>query len=655
MKNYLILLITFLLAGCSTGKNKEIAKDMAFKSVKPVKESFIPVAFGEIKPSGWIKAQMEQDMAGFTGNLDKLVPDLMHDSIYGSQRLTKKVKTKNVGNITDAFDVQYLWWNSETQSNWRDGYLRNAILLDDKIHLAEADKYIKYILSTQDEDGYLGIYAKDLRYNFNDENGELWAKTTLLRGMIAWYESSKDSTVYKSIIRAVDDVMKKWPEGKSSPFHSDKPAVGGLTHGLLFTDVLDRLHQLTGERKYIDYALFLYKDFSMNVLNEDAQYKKIIDTAYKLKEHGVHSYEHLRPLTLAYFTSGNKALENALEVYLKRISDETNPSGGPAGDEWIGEKRANSTETGYEYCSIHELMTGYLNLFQKTGDPRYGDLAENIFYNAAQGSRLPGKSAIAYLKTDNSFIMDGNKNGLAEANKKQTRYKYSPVHQDVAVCCVPNAGRITPYFVSSMWFRDDSGLVASLIGPNVIATSINNNKVIIREETNYPYENSVVFRISMEKPFDFSIKIRKPSWVKDFRLNCKFRELGQFIVIDKKWQAEDSIALNFNPELSVKKDLNGEKYFTSGALVFAVPIESTEKVTKKYPLPGFFDYSYFPVKKTEYRFIAGKSEEVKLMYNKAGIKVPALETTLLNTATGKPEKMTLVPIAKTILRQVTFK
>ncbi len=53
---------------------------------------------------------------------------------------------------------------------------------------------------------------------------------------------------------------------------------------------------------------------------------------------------------------------------------------------------------------------------------------------------------VAYLKSDNSYYMYGGLNGDTTV-KHQTRYKYSPVHQDAAVCCVPNAGRIAPYFV----------------------------------------------------------------------------------------------------------------------------------------------------------------------------------------------------------------
>jgi hypothetical protein len=36
-------------------------------------------------------------------------------------------------------DEQYKWWNSETQSNWWDGYLRNVFLLEDKAGIAKSN------------------------------------------------------------------------------------------------------------------------------------------------------------------------------------------------------------------------------------------------------------------------------------------------------------------------------------------------------------------------------------------------------------------------------------------------------------------------------------------------------------------------------------
>ena len=141
--------------------------------------------FGAVKPEGWIKKQIQHNLSGYTGHLDSLAPDLIiKDDIYDKNRLTKKVKSKDVGALGAEGDwqVQFLWWNSETQSNWRDGYIRSAILANDAAHLKKIKVYIDKILATQDADGYLGIYYQELRYNFNNQNGELWAQATLLSG-----------------------------------------------------------------------------------------------------------------------------------------------------------------------------------------------------------------------------------------------------------------------------------------------------------------------------------------------------------------------------------------------------------------------------------------------------------------------------------------
>jgi len=291
-----------------------------FAQNNPMPEKYQRLPFGSIKPSGWLKVQMQKDMAGFVGNLDLLVPDLMNDSIYGSQRLRKQSKAKDLGNLKSGDaegDEQYKWWNSETQSNWWDGYIRNAFLLDDQQAIEKVKHYINRILATQDLDGYLGIYDKELRYKFNGENGELWSKTTLYRGLLAYYEYTHDEKVWNALVRAVDNVMQNYPVNQSQPFFAGKDFSGGVAHGLTFTDVLDRMHHLAGDHKYADYAAFLYLNFSENYSSEkDAQLNNILDPNYKLQSHGAHTYEHLRPLIVAAYAKGTPELKNALQIYL---------------------------------------------------------------------------------------------------------------------------------------------------------------------------------------------------------------------------------------------------------------------------------------------------------------------------------------------------
>jgi uncharacterized protein len=626
----IILLFPLLLCLKSLGQNG------------PLPEKYQPLLLGDVKPTGWIKTQMVHDLQGFSGNLDRLVPDLIvKDNIYGKNRLTKAIKSKNLGALgMGENDVQILWWNSETQSNWRDGFVRQAFLSGDAANQQKAKTYINSILATQDADGYLGVYAPDLRYKLTGENGELWAKASLFRVLLGYYELTKDAKTWKALLRAVDNVMANYPINRSSPFRAEKP-FAGLSHGLVFTDVLDRLHQLTGDQKYLDYALFLYRDYSGNDVSEtDIQLSNILNDSYLMKGHGVHSYEHLRPLTVAYWTSGNDTLKRALDGYTRRISQLVTPSGGPIGDEWITRQTADATQTGYEYCSIHELVHSYAVLLQKGGDARYADEIERTFFNAAQGARHPEKSSIAYLKTDNSFAMTGTKNGGGDP--KQTRYKYSPAHQDAAVCCVPNAGRIASYYVQSMWAKDAEGLVANLLGPCQVNTTLGTNRIRIDEATEYPYQNSFVFTVTAQKPV--VLKIRKPGWVEQLTCSQAYETEGDYLRVAVK-AGQTVIRLAFETSVKQHTFASKETYFTHGPLVYAHPIAAQEEIGKSFPIQGFFDLKYRPADATTYSYVPGQAVD----YQPSVVIIKAK-----NNTTQAVEQIRLVPMSRTILRQVTF-
>lgn len=604
--------------------------------------------FGTIKPAGWLKKQMQQDMNGFVGHLDELVPTLINDPIYTSGRLHKNSKLTDLGNSKEGDaegDEQYMWWNSETQSNWLDGYIRNAILLQDKQAFIKVKTYIDKILSSQDADGYLGIYDKDLRYNFHSENGELWSKATLYRGLLAYYEYTKDQKVWNAIIRAIDNVMQNYPINESNPFNVGTSFSGGVAHGLTFTDVLDRMYQLTNDRKYIDYAVFLYLNFSENETSEkDAQLKNILNPDYRLWWHAVHTYEHIRPLAVSAYASPREDLKEALKIYLSRIENAVTATGGPIGDEWIAGRNSDGTNVGYEYCSIHELMDSYTVLLQKWGKANIADKIENIFYNAAQGSRNPLHSCIAYLKTDNSFEMMGTKNGEVEPDRKQTRYKYSPAHQDVAVCCNPNAGRISPYFVQSSWMKQGNDtLVATLLMPNIVETTIKNTYIKIENTTDYPFKNKIRLKISSGKPLEFCLKIRKPQWVNGIHTSEKIIVKDNYIVINRTFSSKDNIDIEFTtaPRIITQRK---ENYFAYGALIFAYPIQSEAHKGKEYTV-HFTDLMYSPLNYTSFEYI--KNENPVLKNGKLMVK-------LKNKSTQTTETVKLIPFGKTILRQASF-
>jgi len=629
-------------------------------SPKPQTYQFLP--FGAVKPSGWIRAQMAHDLEhGFVGHLDELVPALIQrDDIYGADRLTTAAKTKELGVVAkeSQWDVQFLWWNSETQSNWLDGLTRAALLLENSPFIEKARARLEHLLATQDADGYLGIYAPDLRFNFSGENGELWAQASLFRVLLGWHEAAGDERALESVRRAVGVTMAAYPMGKCHPFDV-KNDFAGVGHGLVFTDVLDRLYQLTGEQRYLGYACWLYLEYSRQPLSQDdLQLKHLLDPDYRFKAHGVHTYEHIRSLLTAACAADDPQLDSALLAALAKLENCLTPSGGPIGDEFIGGRAADASETGYEYCSIHELLDTYTHLLQKTGDLRWADRAEWLFFNAAQGARHPNQSAIAYLKTDNSTSMTGSLHpgDPQDPENPQIRYKYSPAHQDVAVCCIPNAGRIAPYYVKAQWLRSAEGVVAALYGASTFQAEINGVRVNIAQITDYPFDTGITFRVEPAQPTEFRLSLRIPAWASGFSLGTEpFTVQENLIHIQKTWQPGDQFTLCFETEVKIQpwKD---EFIVTYGPLLLCLPLDGNFSPGREYA-PGFRDSYYTLADESALNLRLAPQTVFTLERRPCDPSRPfdslSLTGALLDPD-GTPHPARLIPLGGSLLRKVTF-
>lgn len=636
--------------------------DESFKVIQPEPSVFSYLTLGEIKPEGWIKHEMQRDLDGMIGNLDRLIPQIMHDDRIWDRDRIELIQNKN-GQISLSRPLARSWWSSESQGNWLDGYLRTVLLLNDETHRPRIDSLVNNLLSSQDADGYLGIYGPRIRYHHQNDNGELWAKTAVLRALLGYYEVTGNDRILKAIERAVTNVMENFTE-KNPPFtqieHFTSSRYGGLSHGIVFTDVLDRLFQLTGERKYLEYAIFLYRDFSRKteVKMRDAKLENILDPSWKMVDHGVHVYEFLRPLVLSAYATGNPTLKEAVQIYTARIDSLLTPAGGPSGDEDILGREMDASKMGYEYCSIHEVTDSWSSLLQKSGDASYGDRIERTYFNAGLGARHPQESGICYLKFDNAYSLVGTPylDGLREP--EQTSYRYSPTHVEAAVCCVPMAGRIAPYYVRSMFMKEKNGLVATLLGPCRLSTHIGKTNVEIEEKTDYPFSNKIDFVITVDKPTEFTLKIRKPAWAKGVQTTIPHTDSNDYLIFKQKWAGMTTLKVKFEQQIEVKTDRNGEKYFCCGALVLASPISGHQVVTKTYPGSDLRESNYYPVAPILYRFPKEVHEDTQIMTDPipGGIyKSVRINTLLINDDNGRMEKVTLYPVASTILRQVTFK
>lgn len=192
--------------------------------------------------------------------------------------------------------------------------------------------------------------------------------------------------------------------------------------------------------------------------------------------------------------------------------------------------------------------------------------------------------------------------------------------------------------------ENENTLVATLLMPNILETSINGNAIQIENQTQYPYQNDFIFKINQSKASKFTLKIRKPNWVKKINTNEVYTIEEDFILIEREFSANDAVHISFDTEVEIKTDATGSHYFTYGALLYALPIHSKEIRGKTYG-NNFTDFNYEPLSDIQYTF---KND------SKPRFKNGKIEVQFINQKTKTSEKVQLIPMGKTVLRQVTF-
>ena len=516
------------------------------------------------------------------------------------------------------------------------------------------------MLATQDEDGYLGIYAEDLRFQHTIENGEFWAQSSLFRALLGWYEATSDEKVLAAIENAVKKIMEAYPINHSDPFNL-KNARGGAGHGITITDALNRLYQLTGKTEYLDYAVFLFNNFDKyNMRDEDVKTKNLLDENYVFNYHSAHTCEQIRSLIVAAYHTKDSVLMLAMDNYFKKMKNHLCASGGPIGDEWFHRRLAHADSTGYEYCSIHELHDSYSFMLQKSGKTKWADKMEWLLFNAAQGARHPKESAVTYCQTDNVYKLKGDLFFYEEKENPNKRFKLSPTHVDVAVCCAPNAGRIYPYYVKAMWMRSENGLVANLFGPSELNTLVNGKKVKIIQQTTYPFDFNVDFIIACKEANEFEIAIRKPAWAKIAVVYSEalLREDDQYLYLEKTWQDGDKIQLIMQADVKTNTDLQGKKYISYGPLVFALPLFGKATEIKRYGNTKFRDLHYEPTQDKKKDLILHSDAVFEVEQGKVNTEFPwrtwKIKTSMMYPEENEKQDVELYPMGSTILRKVCF-
>jgi len=301
-----------------------------------------------------------------------------------------------------------------------------------------------------------------------------------------------------------------------------------------FPENLYRAYLAIGDRKYKDFAdTYLYHDY----------WNKFLDTAAPAHAHHVHAYSHVNGFSsaaMAYAVSGDprflKILRNGYD-YLQNTQCYATGGYGPMErivppDGTLGRSIEARNASFEAVCGSWAgfKMSRYLQQF--TGEARYGDWAERLFYNGV-GAALPITTGGKHF-----YYADYRVTGGMKVYKVST---YS--------CCSGTYLQNVADYHNLIYYRDPSSLYVNLYVASELTWSRPEGEVKLVQDTTYPETETSTLRLEMPRAMRFSLKFRVPEWTRDASVrvngaavNAKC-EPGKWAEVTRAWQSGDTVEI----------------------------------------------------------------------------------------------------------------
>ncbi|MCU0456449.1 MAG: glycoside hydrolase family 127 protein [Bacteroidales bacterium] len=568
MKKLFPLLISFIIilaGGCgSMGENKNYKHNS-----KPlISNAYIKLPLGAIKPEGWLKAQLNVQAEGLTGNVDDFWPDLKNSAWRGG--------------TGDAW---------ERGPYYLDGLVPLAWLLDDEKLKEKVKSWIEPILASSRDSGWYGPL----------KNTDRWPLAVANKVLMQYYEATSDERaldVMMKYFRYIHDNPPDWAAKEWRGVRAMENAVTGYW-----------LYRQTGE-EWIPDAI---KSIQDNSPDWTAYYEKFpwdsaavaqkkIPLNWKedgLTAHVVNNAMAIKYPGLWYQQSGDGRYKNAVFEGIEKYDRHHGQAGGRfSGDEHLSGK---SPDRGTELCSVVEYMYSLEELYAIFGDNSLADRLELLTFNALPGTTTADMWAHQYDQQSNQVLVTDAERNWTTNGDKSNIYGLMPNF----ACCLANMHQGWPKFAASLWMAsNDNGLAAVAYSPCTVSAKVGRGKnVSITEETEYPFKGFVKMKITTAEPVRFPIYLRVPGWADEITFNFKGKTLtgaaGETVKLLEKWEDGDLITFRIPLDIRVERRFNNSVSILRGPLYYSLRIDKEYKSVKlnydNFGYKGSVDWEIRPI------------------------------------------------------------
>ncbi|HTR40339.1 MAG TPA: beta-L-arabinofuranosidase domain-containing protein [Pseudomonadales bacterium] len=534
---------------------------------------FAELPVGTVKPEGWIKAWLERQADGLSGHPENMAYP------YDTCMYSGKIPPPSVPHGE-------AWWPCEQSGYFIDGTTRLNHLIDNPKARQIPEASLEYILAHSGQ-GKLG------------ESVWPWPNTVIGRALLAEYSATAN---IKIALTLNECLAGSWDfKGRD---------------GFPFEEAL-YLYGISGNPNLLEHARQSYNQYFKNDPTSFSYVDKIRGND-PLRSHGCTAAEQLKLLPLMYcYTGDPEALELADLAYRKVEGDSLMPDGGIVSSEHLGTTAFNSR---HETCDISDWSWSFGYMLLASGDAHWADRIEQMIFNALPGVASKDFKQLQYFSAANQVLCSNTasstKGQLAGQTYGQARMSYRAAHD--TECCAGNVNRAMPNYVTRMWMRMEGGLAATLFGPSEVKAEIDGQPVAITEETEYPFRETISFKIKTPKPVMFPLGLRIPEWCNAASVMVNGEpadaelKAGTFTVLKREFKDGDTVTLTLPMSIQLKEWFDGRAVSVQrGPLVYSVAVderrveswhdtEATRSTLNGNNIQGFPALEFFPAGEWRY-------------------------------------------------------
>lgn len=514
----------------------------------------------ELKPEGWLKRQLEIQARGLSGNLDKIWRDI-RDSAW-------------IGGSAEGWErVPY----------WLDGFVPLAYLLGDEDMISRAKRYIDAILGLQREDGWICPCTDEEIPEY-----DTWAVLLISKALTVYYECSGDERIPEAIYRMLRNYYELLSSGKIRLFNWGKARWFEGFIAINFTAQrydepwLKELAEIL-KAQGTDYAEIsgLWK----RPLNKWTYETHIVNIGMMLKSEAVSC-----DILGEEYSDRAERLHGILEKY------NGTPVGLFTGDECLS---GLSPIQGTELCAVAEQMYSYELLYAYTGESKWAERLETLAFNALPATISDDMWTHQYVQMSNQIACE------RFPGRSQFRTNGSEAHlfglEPNYGCCTANFNQAWPKFALSAFMHSQSTVICAV----QIPSSLDDENCSIVLETDYPFRNESVYRVTAKKPFE--LRVRIPGFARSLTVSGKaYTETGSGeLSFEFSGGEKAELRIAFETEAEFVRRPHDLASVKCGSLVFALPIMFEKRmheyerdgVERKFPycdyeLVGKSDWNY---------------------------------------------------------------